>query len=178
MSAAHKEQRNKRSEWIAQGRPRHRDNVFFASYKESKSRFRKLQKAAIANVELKYYIDLDSSAACDMRYFWHLVNKRRKIKSSNVSKIKSNGQVLNSPDKISDAFATSFAELFTPKDTGNFDDGFKTWVERKVGSFINERNCESETLSCPVELSDIVKNIKELKRRKSPGPDGVSNERV
>ena len=94
VSAAHTEQRNKRGEWIEQGRPRQRENAFFASYKESKSRFRKLQKAAIANVELKYYIDLDSSATCDIHYFWHLVNRRRKIKSSNGSKIKSGNEVI------------------------------------------------------------------------------------
>ena len=121
-----------------------------------------LQKAAIANVELKYYIDLDASATCDMRYFWHLVNRRRKIKCSNISKIKSDSEVLNCPDKISDAFAASFADLFTPKDTGNFDSDFKIWVESKVESFKTEQSRDSENLSCPVEVSEIVNNIKEL----------------
>ena len=178
VSAAHREQRNKRREWIEQGNPRHQSNAFFAAYKEAKSRFRKLQKAAIANVELKYYIDLDASATCDMRYFWHLVNRRRKIKCSSISKIKSDSEVLNCPDKISDAFAASFADLFTPKDTGNFDSDFKIWVESKVESFKTEQSRDSENLSCPVEVSEIVNNIKELKRRKSPGPDDVSNEHI
>ena len=36
----------------------------------------------------------------------------------------------------------------------------------------------SDSNEIQVELSDIVNNIKELKRRKSPGPDGVSNEHI
>ena len=147
-------------------------------YKESKSRFRSLQKAATANLGLKYYVDLDSSATCDMRYFWHLVNRRRKIKLSNVSKIKSGSEVINIPDKISEAFAASFADLFTPKETSSFDNYFKSLVEKRVKSFKKEQSLDNDNLSCPVELSELTTNIKELKRRKSPGADEVSNEHI
>ena len=88
VRAAHTQERNKRRQWVEHGRPRNREDFFYRSYKESKRHFRKLQKSAIANIELKYYKDLNSSADCDMRHFWHLVNQRRKIKSSSVCKLK------------------------------------------------------------------------------------------
>lgn len=88
MKAAHTEQRNKRKEWVKQGRPRNRDNVYYKTYKDSKRSLRNIQKEAINKVEFKYYSDLKSSADCDIRLFWQLVNKRRKAKPSYISTIK------------------------------------------------------------------------------------------
>ena len=43
-----------------------------------------IQNEEINVVELKYYPELDESAEYDVRLFWHIVNRRRKTKSSNV----------------------------------------------------------------------------------------------
>ena len=59
VKAAHQNQRLKRIEWIKQGRPRNSENIFYKSYKEAKGIFRKVQKEAINNFELKYYSDLN-----------------------------------------------------------------------------------------------------------------------
>ena len=178
VRAAHTQQRLKRKQWIEHGRPRNQDNPFYRSYKDSKRRFRTLQKAAIANVELKYYQDLNSSAECDMRQFWHLVNQRRKIKSSTVCKLKSGDAILNTPEDISESFATYFSNIFIPTETNNFDSDFKQLIESRVNSFDNEQSYGCENLSCPVELSELENLIKDLKRRKSPGPDEVTNEHI
>ena len=53
MKAAHTEQRNKRKEWVKQGRPRNRDNAFYKTYKDSRRLFRNIQKEAINKVEVK-----------------------------------------------------------------------------------------------------------------------------
>ena len=154
-----------------QGRPRGRDNTYFRSYKEAKSRFRKVQKEAINTIELKYYSELDQTAECDIRLFWRLVNKRRKAKSSMVCKLVNDDTVSNDPKEISNIFADHFSNLYIPKDHAHFDSNFKLEIENKVASFNanEENNCF--VLTCPVELSELTVGLKDLKRRKSPGAD-------
>ena len=74
VKEAHRQQRQKRVEWVKQGRPRNNENVYYRSYKDAK-RFRKIQWNAINTIELKYNSELDETAECDTRLFW-----RRKTK--------------------------------------------------------------------------------------------------
>ena len=113
-----------------------------------------------------------------MRQFWHLVNQRRKIKSSTVCKLKSGDAILNTPEDISESFATYFSSIFIPTETNNFDSDFKQLIESRVISFDKEQSYGCENLSCPVELSELEILVKDLKRRKSPGPDEVTNEHI
>lgn len=114
VKAAHLEQRKRRIDWIINGRSRNKDDVFYKSYKTAKRKFLKAQTNAIYEIEMKYYSNLESSADCDIRYFWQLVNKRRKTKTSAVSALTANGQTISDPEDISECFADYFSSIFTP----------------------------------------------------------------
>ena len=178
MKAANTEQRNKHKEWVKQGRPRNRDNAYYKTYKDSRRLFRNIQKEAINKVEFRYYSDLDSSADCDKRLFWQLVKKRRKTKPSYISTIKAVDKISNSSEEIAESFANYFSNTFVPNESEHYDDDFKAYVESQVKSFDNEKADECDDLSCPVELSELIKVVKGLKRRKSPDVDNVTNEHI
>ena len=170
--------RNQRIEWVKQGRPRGRDNAYYRSYKEAKSKFRKIQKEAISAVEFKYYSELEESAECDIRLFWQLVNKRRKTKSSTVCKLVTDEKVSNDPKEISTIFADHFSSLYIPKDHVNYDGNCKLEIENKRKLFDTNEENNSDLLTCAVELSELKVCLKDLKKRKSPGADNISNEHL
>ena len=178
VKAAHQNQRFKRIEWIKQGRPRNSEKIFYKSYKEAKGIFRKVQKEAINNFELKYYSDLNESAECDVRVFWQLVNKRRKVKSSMVNKLKIGQRVANDPEEISQTFADHFSCIYIPKDHASYDNTFKSNIENKLKSIDNNAENNSSDLVCPVELCELLTCLKDLKKRKSPGADNITNEHI
>lgn len=178
VKEAHRNQRLKRIEWIKHGRPRHKDNIYYKSYIDAKHKFRKIQKEEINATEFKYYSELDESAECDVRLFWHTVNKRRKAKSSMVCQLVTDEDVANSPDEISKVFADHFSKLYIPNDHSNYDNDFKLYIENKMKSLGSNPDNNCSDLICPVELSELKLCLRDLKRRKSPGADNITNEHI
>ena len=180
VKAAHADQRQKRIEWIHKGRPRDKTDCFYKNYKLSKQKFRKAQKDAIANVETTYFSELETSADCDIRYFWHLVNKRRVTKRTAVNELKVNGSTVKSPEGIAESFADFFSNIFTPSCNPKYDEDFRKEIESKVHNIRNTPRSDDEhdDLTCPVELQELINATRELKRRRSPGCDDVVNEHI
>ena len=178
VKAAHLEQRKRRIDWIVNGRSRNKDDGFYKSYKKAKRKFRKAQTDAIYEIEMKYYSDLESSADCDIRYFWQVVNKRRKTKTSAVSALTANGQTISDPEDISECFADYFSSTFTPSDNSEYDDTFKQSIKQKLSNILKEPDDAADDLTSPVALQSLVDAVNDLKRRKSPGCDNVVNEHI
>ena len=109
VKIAHQDQRQKHIEWIKHGRSRNPENFHYKLYKKAKCNFRKIQKEEINAIELKYYSELDESAECDVRHFWHIVNRRRKTKSSTVCKLVTDEKTASSPEEISDIFKALYS---------------------------------------------------------------------
>ncbi|MCG8035095.1 MAG: reverse transcriptase family protein, partial [Candidatus Thiodiazotropha taylori] len=93
-------------------------------------------------------------------------------------KIKTDNEILHDPEEISNAFARYFSNIFAPSETNKYDNNFKCYVENKVKSFADEQGVSCDDRSCPVEFCELSKVVKNLKRRKSPGPDKVTNEHI
>ena len=147
--------RHKRIEWInTEDREIMIMYTSYKSYKEAKCRYRKIQNEEINVVELKYYSELDESAECDVRLFWHIVNRRRKTKSSNVCKLVTDEETASSPEVISKAFADHFSKLYIPNDHPNYDHDFKLHIKNKVKTLDSNRDNSCNDLICPVELSE------------------------
>ena len=178
VKAAHQDQRQKRIDWIKHGRSRNPEDVYYKSYKKAKCNFRKIQKEEINAIELKYYSELDESAECDVRHFWHIVNSRRKTKSLSACKLVVEEKTANSPEEISDAFADHFSKLYIPNDHPNYDNDFKLHIQNKVKAFTNNAENANNDLICPVGLNELNKCLKDLKKRKSPGTDNITNEHI
>ena len=72
----------------------------------------------------------------------------------------------------------TFPSLYLPKDHVNFDGNFKTEIENKRKLFETNEENNSDLFTCPVELSELKVCLKDLKKRKSPGADNISNEHL
>ncbi|MCG8079181.1 MAG: endonuclease/exonuclease/phosphatase family protein, partial [Candidatus Thiodiazotropha taylori] len=179
VKQAHRDQRHQRIEWLKRGRPRSPDNIYYKNYKNAKRTFRKIQTDEINAVERKYYSELDKSAECDVRLFWHVVNKRRKSKSSAVCRLVTDENATSCPEEISETFANHFAQLYVPYDHTRYDKDFKLHIENKVKSLKTiPSNNRCNDLIRPVGLSELKTSVKALKKRKSPGADNVTNEHI
>lgn len=74
----HYNMRQARYCWLAEGRPRGKNNAPYRAYKEAKRIFRAAQRKASDEYLNKTYRDLDEAADLDIRLFWKLIKNKRK----------------------------------------------------------------------------------------------------
>jgi hypothetical protein len=96
-----------------------------------------------------------------------------------VNSLEHNGCTANSPDAVCDLWGEYYAELLSPLSRPQFDNEFLKDTD------INVHNISQGILPDPdpilqIEITheDVKSIIKDLKHRKAPGPDTITNEHV
>ena len=79
---------------------------------------------------------------------------------------------------MSDIFEDHFSKLYIPNDHPNYDKDFKLHIQNKVKTFGSNLDNDSNDIICPVRLSELKQSLKDLKKRKSPGADNITNEHI
>ena len=111
--------------WVSAGRPRSGD--VHHKYKKKKREYRKMVRRAEFNSDIEYCKSVCQSNTVDQKTFWKLVNKRRKVKHTKVSSVKSpvSGKVANDTSSILNVFRDHFNKLALPSENERFDDNHK-----------------------------------------------------
>lgn len=163
--------------WVNANRPRD-DHPLFIRHKECKRNFRVAQKQAELQYELDNMREITCSQDVDQKYFWHMVNKHKK-KQNSASPIKiSSGEVLTNCNAIRDAWKDYFQKLYTPDVTNQYDEEFRKVVEERLPEMVKESYESNENLLSHVSQKEIDIIIKNLKCKKSPGHDRITNEHL
>ena len=178
LSKLAKDKKDAWKTWVKSGRCRG-NNPDFLQFKNLKKIFRFNKKQAEIQYELDKLDEIRKSHQMDQKYFWYLVNKRKK-KSGRLHPIKLKcGKIVTDPNVQRNEWKNYFQELYTPKCLDNFDDGFREYVENKLSDMENESyNNEDNILLEEFTYTEVEFACKKLKSGKSPGWDEITSEHV
>ena len=112
------------------------DSNELQSYKQSKREFRKQQRRRIYELQNKNMLEFSQHQDLDSRYFWYLVNKQRKRTSCTPIRSE-NGVMLSDLDSIKSEWTNYYDNLYSERESGKYDDEFKTKIETEVEHFGN-----------------------------------------
>ena len=163
--------------WVLGGRPRFAGNLLWENYKSAKRQFRKEQRRKQIEYETKQMQELENLEEIDSRFYWHLVNKSRKVYHRKITPLNIDGNMVTEPKLIVNCWKDYFQKLFTPTENNGYDANFKLYVENELQN-IEVVNHSTSLLSTGFTESDFMESIKHMRLRKAPGYDLVSAEHV
>ena len=166
VKQAHANARIKRKLWVDENRPRGMIHESYKQYKAAKNTFRNVQQKAIFEHENETFNQLNSTAENDIRLFWRLF-KHTKSKQSNIcTKLSYDSVEARCPQTIADLFGAYFQSLYESN-------------KESYGDKINPQGSPEDIHSnFSISLDDVIKNVKSLKKKKSPGIDMVQSEHI
>ena len=176
----HAVMRQRRREWILDGRPRNNDHSSYRRYKGAKCLFRFQHRKCAQNYLNELNREIDDAAELDSAFFWKKINNRRKSKSSSAgSEVEFNGQMCRDPQQIVTGWGQYFQNLYSDTEREHFDAQFKSQVDHQMQGILNglSQSC-SDLDSDSFSVSEIKKAAKLLKTKKACGNDGVYNEHL
>ena len=149
---------------------------------EDKTKYNKLKK--IINEEIKKtreaewnnFIKKCGKTPLSSKPFWQRINKFRnnKNKNNNIPTLIHNNEQFESNDEKAKLFCSLLKQTFT--NNGKFDENFKQKIELEEKKNINLNNKEEQYIN--INLSELKKTVKRLKKSTSPGADNISNEMI
>ena len=173
----HKVMREKRKMWISDGRPRGISFSSYRQYKESKRIFRQYHRHCSEKYLKSLNEEIDNAAGLDSRYFWKLVNTRRKNSTSNVgAELRFNGQIFRDSQKICDQWGHYFNNLYSQSENENFDSTNFNYVTERVAELKHQTITSADTV--PVTLQELDDTVCQLSKGKASGDDEIDNEHI
>ena len=164
------------------GQPRNADNIIWREYKYVKKMFRKQQRIAIREYEIKYMKEFVESQELDNKYFWYLVNTSRKVKSRFVMPVQNDsGEIVTDKNEVKEVWKTYFENMFNPATVVNdcYDNNWFDYVNVKVEEeYENSMRCESNELKRSFTKEELKQCITNLKCKKAAGHDHLSPEHI
>ena len=111
-------------------------------------------------------INIDESSEHDIRLFWRLINAKNGKKSNHCFELNYNGYKAETPQNIANTFASYFKDLYSFNDDED--------------ALTDDPLLQQDHLTLPkvISIDVIVKQLKNLKKRKAPGIDKVQNEHL
>ena len=174
LSGLNKEKKATYNKWKAAGKPRSNNDRLFIEYKEAKRQFRMEKRREIYRFEKESMETLSKTQELDQRFFWHLVNKKRRRALCPVQS--KDGELLIQHDAISNEWTGYYKELFSETIDSTWDEGFKQDIKNKI----NAVDCSSNvTLNGgPITESEVCRELNKMKNKKSPGWDNLTVEHL
>ena len=132
------------------------------------------------NYEQKNMDEFAKCADISNGFYWHLVNRCRRIKSRKPNPVKlQNGTVLTQLDDLKQAWYDHFITLYTPVENAKYDQQWYEFVNRTVQHHaVNSLNDEVSLFKHTFTNHELVHCINKLKLKKSTGWDRISSEHV
>ena len=177
VKQAHAQEREMRSIWVSEGRPRGMHHPSFCKYKRAKRQFRKCQSLAFEQYIKNTYTDIDNAAGCDVRLFWKLISKQKPRQNRIYPEIIYDGKTANSPDSVAEVFASYFEDIYTPQNN-------KSYKEENLlninAQYKDIKMCKTQDMRLEHEIteSEVADAVSTLKLRKAPGIDGIQAEHL
>ena len=177
MKDLHKAMREKRKMWISDGRPRGISFSSYRQYKETKRIFRQYHRHCSENYLKSLNEEIDNAAGLDSRYFWKLVNTRRKNSTSNVgAELRFNGKIFRDSQNICDQWGHYFSELYSHSENENFDTTNYDYVTERVAELKHQTVSDDDIV--PVTLQELDDAVCQLSKNKACGDDEIYNEHI
>ena len=175
----HAVMREKRRNWIFNGRPRGCNNSSYNDYKQAKRLFRSQHRVCAENYLIEINAEIDQAAEVDSGFFWKKVNSRRQQSQTHAgSEHRFDDKVCRDPEDIVSGWCCYFQKLYSESNSPMFDPIFKNDVDFKMRHIINELPgvCTQEQVI--ISKDDVRKAARQLKCRKACGSDGIFNEHL
>lgn len=102
---------------------------------------------------------------------WNL-NKRLKNKSNRSPPLHGPGRIIHTDHEKADVFADRLQLQFSPNRSPDDDIDFEESIERKARRIIRQ---QSDATIRSTNAEEVLEEIKYLKKRSSPGEDGITN---
>ena len=129
----HAVMRDKRRNWIRDGRPRGVQFLTYREYKTAKTLFRAHHRRCAENYLTELNMEIDKAAKIDSAVFWKKVNNRRKTSHTSAgSELNYNGNVCRDPSEIVDGWGQYFFNLYSDTHRDHYDVEFQAHVEERV----------------------------------------------
>ena len=178
VKEAHDAERAKRRIWLSEGRPRGMHHESYREYKRAKRAFRNALDLAHDKYMQDSFRDIDEAAECDLRLFWKLIHRQKpRARRHYPEIIDCHGVVQNDPDGVAEAFASHFQDVYTPHDD-SFDSDFYDQIEEQFNRIESQDLNTGDLPGGQISRDDVVKALCQLKTRKAPGDDNVTNEHL
>ena len=150
----------------------------YREYKRAKRAFRNALDLAHDRYMQDSFRDIDEAAECDLRLFWKLIHRQKPRARRHYPKIiDCRGVVQNDPDGVAVAYAAHFQDVYTPHDS-SFDSNFCDRIEEQFDRIKNQHFNTGDLPGGQISRDDVVKALRQLKTRKAPGDDNVTNEHL
>ena len=179
LATLNKNKKRTRSQWVQSGGLREKNDVTYNSYIDAKKEFRRIKRRKVYEYESKNMEDLCQTQEIDQRYFWFVINKKKRRGVSPI--FSDNGELLTDTDSIVNEWNRYYQDLYSEGNNENFDDNFKEKIEAEVSLF--EKRC-IEMPNCmylhggPISYNETLAMISKLKNRKAPGWDKITAEHL
>ncbi|KAK3089474.1 hypothetical protein FSP39_003903 [Pinctada imbricata] len=83
------------------------------------------------------------------------------------------------PDGVAEAFANHFENIYTPSNDNLFDNSFQKCIEERfIEIFSLNKERPSNVPGGDIDVNEIDKIVHNLKYRKAPGEDAITNEHI
>ena len=130
----HAVMREKRRNWITDGRPRGHNHLSYSQYKTSKRLFRAQHRLCAEQYLIEVNAEIDRAAEMNSSFFfWKKVNSRRKQSHSIAgSEIRFDGKTCRDPEQIASEWGGYFRKLYTESESPDLDSDFKVRIDEQV----------------------------------------------
>ena len=156
------------------------DVPLYHTYKEAKSRFRKLQRAESNAYMDKVYSDLDEAAVLDYPLFWRLLRSRQKRPKTFCDTLNVDNKSYGSPETVSVGIRDYYESILNapPTFTSVDDEIFYSDTETQTHEYAYEDSPSYPILEQPITVTEVISVIKGLNRNKALGHDSIQNEHI
>ncbi|XP_033756185.1 uncharacterized protein LOC117338930 [Pecten maximus] len=174
----HNAMRQRRENWLKEGRPRGHNYESYKVYKESKREFRKSLDEARKTYEEKQMEELQEAAEIDIGTFYKAVRKKKCHKfASNELRIEN--EISRDSDTNRKAWAEHYKNLAKPGTQPHFDADFKEEVQRNIGQmYMNSFNNQNTICKKNIRFDELTKAIGDMKNGKAGGHDSIIVEHI
>ena len=149
VKESHKKAKQKRKQWILEGKPRGPNFQTYSNYKEAKKEIQKTHTQSYNDYVKQCANEIDEASECYIRLFWKLITRTRNQKRT----------------EISNSFADYYESIYFHESPLNeYND-------------IIDMTHEDE-LNYSITFSEVEKLIRTLKLQKAPGIDNITNEHI
>ena len=155
------------------GKPKDPSNTVYQSHRDAKRKFRAERRRTEFNYERENMEKLARTGQIDQRFFWFLVNKKRKKLVSPI--YSESGELLTQPDQIRREWTEYFRELFAEKIDPSWDSDFRSEVDDIINNINLTNECVMPTID-PITNQEVLTQINKMPNGKSAGYDNVSIE--
>ena len=132
--------------------------TIYKRYKDAKRSFRKEQRRSALEYETENMKEMNRSSDIYSKYFWYLVNRRRKHLNK-VLPVKSiDGSLVTNVDDIRQEWTQYYCDLFEEHNIAGYDDNFKQFIENKVAEISQEPRLSDHLNGGPV-LPDTLHSV-------------------